>query len=202
MLLNVVLLTGCAVSGGWMGVEAEKSYSSSPATPAAAAKTAPVVSENNDDYYQVHKDGRILVFSDHEHYKIWQQTGEVPLAVTRIGEGPAGETVVMQLNKSEANSMVKTVGYKGAAQRMYEGELAGSAEGFYGELISDSRIYVFDNADNLASFRGTGHVACGVTQIGVGPASQTVVFAQSCDMASKSKPEMAIKRFRQQYALN
>ncbi len=184
-----------------MGVEAEKNYSASPSG-TGAAKVAQAVSENNDDYYQVHKEGRILVFSDQEHYQIWQQTGEIPLAVTRIGEGPAGETVVMQLNKSEADSMVKTVGYKGAAQRMYEGDLAGAADGFYGELISDSRIYVFDNADNLASFRGTGHVACGVTQIGVGPSSQTVVFAQSCDAASKAKPVMASKRFRQQYALN
>ena len=32
----------------------------------------------------------------------------------------------MRLNKTEAKAMEKTVGYKGAAQRMYEGDLKGS----------------------------------------------------------------------------
>ena len=191
-----VCLTGCAASGSWMGAEAEKSYEKD----LAAKRSAEAF--NNDDYYEIHKDGRIFAFSDLKDYAIWQQTGEVPLVVTKIGAGPNGETVKLQLNKTEAKAMEKTVGYKGATQKMYEGELVGIESGFYAEVIRPEKIWVFENGKDLREFQKSGEVPCGITQIGAGPDGKTVVFAQNCKAAAKAKPEAAIARFKKNNNLN
>lgn len=45
-------------------------------------------------YVEEVKDGRIYVFGDANNYKVFQQTGELEVRVTRVGIGPNGETVV------------------------------------------------------------------------------------------------------------
>lgn len=45
-------------------------------------------------YREVEKDGRIYVFSVGEHYDAWSRSGEMGKAITRLGFGPNGETVV------------------------------------------------------------------------------------------------------------
>lgn len=195
-LLFTLVLSACAAPGGWMGAEAEKAYDKE----LAAKRLAEVY--NNDDYYEIHKDGRIYAFSDLKDYKIWLQTNEVPLVVTKIGSGPNGETVKLQLNKAEAKAMEKTVGYKGAAQKMYEGELVGIETGFYAEIIRPERIWVFENGKDLHEFQKSGEVPCGVTSVGAGPEGKTVVFAQNCKAAAKAKPESAMMRFKKNYGLN
>ncbi len=47
-------------------------------------------------YQEVTKDGRIYVFNTAERYKAFQQTGEMGTAITLIGRGPDGETVVAE----------------------------------------------------------------------------------------------------------
>ena len=195
VLLASVGLSACAVPGGWMGVEAEKAYEKE-----LKLKLA-VQAQNNDDYYEIHHEGRIYAFSDYGPYQIWRETGEVPLVVTRIGAGPGGETIKLQLNKTEAKAMEKTVGYKGAAQRLFEGELVGLESGFYGEVLRPERIWVFSSGEDLRAFQSSGHVACGLTQIGAGPDGRTVVFAQSCKAAGKGQPTAAIARFKKNYGL-
>lgn len=191
-----VMLSACAVPGGWMGADAEKAYDKA----LQAKRTAEAL--NNDDYYEIHKDGRIYAFSDYKDYQIWVKTGEVPLVVTQIGSGPNGETVKLQLNKGEAKAMEKTVGYKGAAQKMFEGELLGIESGFYAEVIKPERIWVFENGKDLQAFRKSGEVPCGVTEIGAGPDGRTVVYAQNCKAAAKGKPTTAMARFKKNYGLN
>lgn len=188
-------LSGCATPGGWMGADAEKAYDKK----LDAKRIAEVF--NNDDYYEIHKDGRIYAFSDFKDYQIWRDTGEVPLVVTRIGTGPKGETVKLQLNKGEAKAMEKTVGYKGAAQKMYEGELVGIDTGFYAEVIRPERIWVFENGKDLHEFQKSGEVPCGITEIGAGPDGKTVVYAQNCKAAAKSRPETVMARFKKNYGL-
>lgn len=189
-------LSGCATPGGWMGAEAEKAYEKD----LAAKRMAQA--HNNDDYYEIHKDGRIYAFSDFKDYQIWQKTNEVPLVVTKIGAGPNGETIKLQLNKSEAKAMEKTVGYKGAAQKMFEGELVGIENGFYAEVIRAEKIWVFENGKDLNAFQKSGEVPCGITNIGAGPEGKTVVFAQNCKAAAKAKPEAAMARFKKNYGIN
>ena len=201
LVLLASQIAACSTPGGWQGAEAEKAYDKAAAAASQSSdKAAAVVAaENNDDYYQVHHAGRIYAFSDFKDYQIWRQTGEVPLVVTHIGAGPNGETVKMQLNKEEAKAMETTVGFKGAAQRMFEGELLGKRDAFYGEIFGDSRVYVFEDGADLQAFQSAGHVACGITQIGAGPDGKSVVFAQSCENAAKRKPDAAMARFKQNY---
>lgn len=47
-------------------------------------------------YKQVEKDGRIYVFNTPERYKSWAASGEVGTAITLIGRGPNGESVVAE----------------------------------------------------------------------------------------------------------
>jgi hypothetical protein len=179
-----------------MGAAAEKEYDK-----AQAAKQMAAIL-NNDDYYEIEKDGRIYAFSDFKDYQIWLKTDEVPLVVTKIGAGPNGETVKLQLNKSEAKAMEKTVGYKGAAQKMYEGDLVGIETGFYAEVIRPQRVWIFENGKDLHEFKKSGEVPCGITNIGGGPGGKTVVYAQNCKAAAKGKPEAAMARFKKNYGLN
>ncbi|SFF33573.1 hypothetical protein SAMN04488120_102249 [Fontimonas thermophila] len=191
--VTMTLLGGCGVKGGWMGADAEKAYEAQMKAKAEAAKL------NNDDYYEIHRDGRIYVFSDLDEYQSFRKVGEIPLVVTKIGAGPNGETVKMGLLKSEAKAMEKTVGYKGSAQRMFEGELKGADKGFYGELHKNGRIYVFTDWKDLEAFKATGEAPFGVTHIGKGPNRETVVFVQN-SASAKSAPTEAIARFESIYA--
>lgn len=45
-------------------------------------------------YQEVAKDGRIYVFADGQRYESWSKSGEIGKAITRLGSGPDGETVV------------------------------------------------------------------------------------------------------------
>ena len=59
--------------------------------------TAPAAAQVTGLYYQeVEKDGRIYVFNTPERYKSWSEGGEIGTAITLIGRGPNGETVVAE----------------------------------------------------------------------------------------------------------
>jgi hypothetical protein len=47
-------------------------------------------------YREVQKDGRIYVFANAQRYETWEQSGgaEIGVAITRLGFGPNGETVI------------------------------------------------------------------------------------------------------------
>lgn len=191
----VLTLSGCAVSGGWKGAEAESSYDKE----LAAKRKAETL--NNDDYYEVHKDGRIYAFTDEKLFRSWMQTGEIAYVATRIGHGPKGETVAMQLGKDETKNMTKA-GFKSDSEKMYSGEMTGREKGFYGEIHREGRIWVFENGKDLHEFQKSGEVPCGITNVGAGPSGKTVVYAQNCKAASKGKPEVVMARFKQNYGLN
>jgi len=189
----VALLAGCSTAGGWMGADAEKAYDKELAAKRLAED------QNNDDYFEVHKDGRIYVLSDLEAYQQWLKTDEIPLVVTKIGAGPSGETVKLGLLKKEAKAMEKTVGYRGAAEKMFEGQLVGIDKGFYGEVHKAGKIWVFENGQDLQAFQKSGEVPCGITQIGAGPDGKTLVFVQNCKAAAKAKPNDAMAKFKAIY---
>lgn len=165
----MVALGGCAVKDGWQGVAAEGQYDKA----LEARRLAEGL--NNDDYWELHREGRIYVLSDLKGYQSFLQTDEIPLVVTLIGAGPAGETVKLGLVKDEAKAMEKKVGYKGGAQRMFEGELKGIEQGFYGEVHKNGVIHVFADWSELDAFRKTG-AASGEDVAGAGPNGETVTF--------------------------
>lgn len=179
----MVAASGCAVNGGWMGAEAEKTYDKELET----KRLAEVL--NNDDYYEIHRDGRIYVLSDAKAYTTFLSTGEIPLVVTRIGAGPKGETLRLALTKNDAKAMEKIVGYKGAAQKMYEGALDGLTKGFFGVVQQeDGTYYVFDNWNALRAFRETGSAA-GYNEA-TEPGGGRVVYVNAA-----AKPAEAAARF-------
>ena len=47
-------------------------------------------------YQEITKDGRIYVFNTYERYQAFGKSGEMGTAITLIGRGPAGETVVAE----------------------------------------------------------------------------------------------------------
>lgn len=57
-----------------------------------------------DFYGEVIKDGRFYVFDDYADMKAFVEHGEVGLAITDIGAGPKGETLVWVLNQKTAKN--------------------------------------------------------------------------------------------------
>lgn len=151
--LAALTATACATKDSWKGAEAEKSYDAE----LNAKRLAETL--NNDDYYELLKDGRVLVFSDAKDYKVWLKTEEMPLAVTKFRAGPNGETVKFALTKNETKAMEKIVGYKGGAQNLYEGNLPGLSKGFFGFVKKDDSYFVFDNWNALVNFKKSGEAS-------------------------------------------
>jgi hypothetical protein len=176
-------LSGCAAKSTWMGADAEKAYDKELET----KRMAEVL--NNDDYYEIHKDGRIYVLADAKGYKTWLQTNEIPLGVTLIGSGPHGETLRFELNKKEAKVMESKVGFHGGAQNMYEGKTEGLPKGFFGFVMDKNVYHVFDNWKQLESFRKNGRMPEGSETVkGGAPDGSTVVYAnKSADLVQRFK---------------
>lgn len=167
----VITLSGCAAKGTWMGAEAEKTYDKALDAQRMTAEL------NNDDYYEVHKDGRIYVLADAGGYKTWLKAGEIPLGVTQIGGGKKGETLRFELNKKEAKAMESKVGFKGGAQSLYEGLTEGAVKGFFGFVRDKSGFHVFDNWNELKAYRQNGRMPVGGDVVKKGQDGATVYYA-------------------------
>lgn len=179
--LAAMTLTGCA-SGSWMGAAKEKSYDDDLKAKNASAGL------NNDDYYEIHQEGKILVFSDAKDFKTWLKVDEMPLLVTKIGEGPSGETMKYSLTKNETKAMEKSVGYRGASQNMFDGAMVGTTSGFFGLVNKKDTYFVFDNWNVYAGYRNNGR-AEGYSE-NLGPKGEKVVF-----VGASSKPEATATKF-------
>ena len=164
------VLTACGATGGWQGAGAEKMYDQ-----ALEAQRATAVL-NNDDYYEIHKDGRIYVIADTADLQNFTSSGELPLRVTRIGGGPKGETIVFAIAKPESK---KTDGF--GAVEMYDGKRQGAVKDFYAEIYRDNRYYVFGTWADLDAFRKSGSTS-GLTASGTGPNGEAVMVAQPSDV--------------------
>lgn len=143
---------------------------------------------NNSDFYEVHEEGRIYLFDDLATYKSFNEVGETAFRKVYIGEGGKGETLVFGLTSQDKK---KTSGI--ASIDMYQGKLP-AAEGFYGEMRMEGRIYVFDDYAEMAKVRETGEAAYRYTDIGNGPKGETVVYVLTSDK-KKHKPVAMIAAF-------
>lgn len=149
---------------------------------------------NNDDYYEVNHEGRLYIFDDAATYLSFIDVGETAYRKVRIGDGPNGETVVFGLT---AEDKKKSEGIAGID--MFDGRLAG-AESFYGEVVVDGRIYVFNDWGELKVFKQTGEATYRYTDIGAGPHGETVVYVLP-KAESKQRPVATITRFRQLHSI-
>jgi hypothetical protein len=68
---------------------------------ATAVLAPPASAQTGDEYYQELKvDERIYVFSTEKRYTAYQQSKDMGVAITRLGYGPAGETVIFEDEKA------------------------------------------------------------------------------------------------------
>ena len=170
--LAALTLTACASKDSWMGAEKESGYDKE-----LAAKR---LSEglNNDDYYELFHEGRVLVFADAKNYKIWKKTGEIAKSITKFRAGPNGEQVRFDVTSNESKAMETLQGYKCGAQNLYEGNVPGLAKGFFGFIKKDDTYFVFDNWAALTNFK-KGGAATGATTSGPEGSQVTYVGASS-----------------------
>ncbi|MGQ0585679.1 MAG: hypothetical protein ACT4PK_00545 [Gammaproteobacteria bacterium] len=175
------VLSACGAPGHWMGAGAEKMYDQN----LEAIRATAVL--NNDDYYELHRDGRIYVIADAGDLREFLGNGELPLRVTRIGGGPKGETIVFGIARPESK---KKDGF--GSVEMYDGKREGSKKGFYAEVCRDNQCYVFGNWADLDAFRKSGD-ASGLSKADLtGPGGEVVMVAQPADAL--------IERFRTVHA--
>ncbi|WP_020406377.1 hypothetical protein [Hahella ganghwensis] len=142
--------------------------------------------------YEAHANGRIYVFYDQDLYADFLKSGHTPYMYTQIGAGPKGETVVYALTSEDKK---KREGIPSVD--MLAGKLV--PEPFYGETISDGRIYVFSSLEMMNDFRKTGEATYRFTDIGSGPNGETVVYVLS-KADSKKKPDAIIQMFRKAHS--
>ncbi|MES0874721.1 hypothetical protein [Sinimarinibacterium thermocellulolyticum] len=164
-------LGACAVDGRWRGAAEEAQYEQALGGGTLAAPRA------NRFYAEVHRDARIYVFADADVYARFLWSGRIEHAVTAIGAGANGQTVQFALSRAEAREQERRVAWRGAAQAMFEGLLAGDGESFYGEVYRDGRIYVFASWAALQRFRRDGALPDAERLTDFGPEQQTVIVA-------------------------
>lgn len=145
-----LVLGGCAAQGGWMGAEAEKAYDKE----LEIKRLAEV--NNNDDYYEFERDGRVHVLADAKTYSDFLKTGEIPYSTKKIGGGPGGRTIVYALTKNETKVLEKNPKAQGAAQKMYEGNLKGMEKNFFALVERPEGYYVFNSWAELQKFKSAG----------------------------------------------
>jgi hypothetical protein len=164
-------LVACGATGHWQGAGAEKMYDQN----LEAARATAVL--NNDDYYEIHQDGRIYVIADAGDLREFLANGELPLRVTRIGGGPKGETVVFGIARPESK---KKEGF--GAVEMYDGKRQGAAKDFYAEISRDNHYYVFGSWADLEAFRQSGTESA-LSDAGIsGPQGEAVMVAQPAEI--------------------
>jgi hypothetical protein len=150
---------------------------------------------NNDDYYEVHDEGRIYIFDDAATYLSFMGAGETAYRLTRIGAGGSGETVVFGLRKEDKK---KRSGIGGVD--MYDGRIEG-AESFYGEIVKEGRIFVFSTWQDVKDFQAVGEAVYRYTDIGAGPNGETVVYVLNKGN-KKQQPGELVARFKSLHGQN
>lgn len=159
----------------------------------AAAKTAQIA-PLSPQLFEAHADGRIYLFDDHKTYRDFVKSGDTPFTLTRIGAGPNGETIRFGLTSAE-----KKLTQGIPSVDLFDGKTA-VTNSFYGETYTEGRLYVFDSFDEMNKFRKTGEATFRYTDIGAGPAGETVVYVLP-KAKSKEKPEAMMSEFKRHYAM-
>ncbi|WP_210395231.1 hypothetical protein [Motiliproteus sediminis] len=163
--------------------------------PAEDAKPMATAELNNNDFYEVHHEGRLYLFDDYATYQSFLEVGETSFRHTFIGDGPKGETLVFGLTGKDKKKTAEKI----ASYNLFHGNLDAAAD-FYGEMRSEGRIYVFDRYEDMETVRTTGEAPLRYTEIGTGPKGETVVYVLRNDN-KKQKPVALQAAFKQRNGL-
>ena len=115
-------------------------------------------------YAQLGAGGRLYVIGSRATFVKFLELHHLPYTYTRIGEGPRGETVVIEVEKKNPH-LQRRLWQEFVAQNLY-----------YAEKEAHGRIYVVGSPESEAGFAETGHLPYTHTVIGGGPGGKTVVF--------------------------
>ena len=181
-VLTSFLLTACATT--------EEAASARQPDPAASQSTS---SGPEMEVYEVHHDGRIHVFYDQGLYEDFLKMGETPYRLTRIGSGPHGESVVFGLTRKD-KKMKQPI----PVVDLFDGKTK-APEKFYGEMLREGRLYVFDDYGQMKTVRELGEPIYRYTMIGAGPNGETVVFVLT-KANKKKRPDPLIARFEARHS--
>ena len=179
-MASILGLSGCATD------MAQKA-----AAPVAASKASA-----KEFYVVLPENGRIYAFGDTKNYADFLAHSEVALTRTQIGAGPGGKTVVYGITKDDVKKNAPSL-----AEQIFQDKLDGAAD-FYGEAFKDGRYYVLGDLKDMKAFTAFGEVPYSYTDIGVGPAGETLVWVMNKDSYKKGRPAAAIERFKQMRASN
>ncbi len=183
------LLVALSVAGMMTGCTTTPESNSAQVEAKVVEKTAVAPSLNNEDLFVVYEEGRMNIFYDADLYKDFLQLGETSFRKTFIGAGPKGETLMYGLTKADKKKLTGIPSIE-----MMEGRLA-AADDFYGEILAEGRINVFDDWKLFQMFMAHGEVPFRLTDIGAGPKGETVVYALTKE-TKKKRPEALIAKFK------
>lgn len=144
-------------------------------------------SETTESFIHV-KDGRIYVIGRKDTAEQFIKSPHLPYTRTRIGEGPAGATLIFEVDKKDP-TLVEGL------ERAWDAS-AGQDVPFWVHH-KDGRLYVIGQAKTNETFIAQGHMPYAKTLIGEGPHGVTLIFE-----IDKKNPELAqklIRAFRQTY---
>ncbi|MDP2005172.1 MAG: hypothetical protein Q8K45_05820 [Rubrivivax sp.] len=185
-------LAGCATEPATppKAAAATPAPMASPA-PAAAPMAAAAPAATAQVFFAVLPEtGRIHAFGDTKNYFDFLSHGEVTLTRTQIGAGPGGRTVVYGITGDDVKANKPSLG-----ELVMNGS-ATPAPGFYGEVLKDSRYYVFGDLKDMKNFLAFGEVPYSYTDIGVGPKGESLVYVMNKDSYAKGKPADRGERFK------
>lgn len=151
------------------------------------------VTGGDKELYEVHHDGRIYIFYDRDLYATFIDLKHTAYSFNRIGDGPNGETLVFGLTGDDKK---KTSGIPSV--ELYDGSL--TPDNFYGEMLLDGRIYVFDAYPEMEAVRKNHEAAYRLTDIGAGPNGETVVYVLTSEN-KKKRPEALIAKFKSMHGM-
>jgi len=189
-VLALGVMSGCATQSNTAKAPESKPAATTAATPAAAAQPVTVPTQN---YFLVfHENGRIYPIADAKNYLAFLDVDELIYTRTRVGAGPAGETVVFGIQKMEADDL----GKPSQAEQFYDGKMEVTGP-FYGEVVRDGRFYVFGEWKDFKDYLDHKEVTFTFTEIGTGPKGETVIYALNKKTKDEGRPVVLIEAFKQ-----
>ena len=185
-LLALGVMSGCATQSNT--AQAPEGKPAATTTAAAQPATAPA-----QHYFLVfHENGRIYPIADAKNYLAFLDVDELIYTRTRIGSGPAGETIVFGIEKAESKDLAKP----SVAEQLYDGKMEVSGP-FYGEVMKDGRLHVFGTWQDFKDYLVNKEITYTFTEVGSGPRGETVIYAMNKETSKAGRPVALIESFKQ-----
>lgn len=176
-----LLLLVALVAGGCAATQTTADHAAPQKAMAAEVNVEQIqpVDVQGDNYFVYEHAGRIYVLGQEKTSRFFAEHKHIPYARTRIGEGPRGETLVIEIDKKQPELTERLI--ETFATRPYPID---QAENYFVFAHKD-RSYVLGSEVSAGKFLQHGHIPYARTQIGAGPFGETVVYE-----IDKKNPEL------------